>query len=395
MSRNRIVGDTFDEKTAPASLTTEHAFDAYYVTAVPITVTLDPNAVQGDGVLVVDTTGAASVATPITIQDVLGHTIIAAGSAGPSVKITTAFGALQLYFSVGLGAWVATSSGAGGGGGGTTGATGPTGPSAGPTGASGATGPTGASGASVTGPTGATGASGPTGAASTTTGPTGATGQTGPQGAASNTGATGPTGATGATLTGPTGSTGAASTVTGPTGATGITGPAGAAANTGSTGPTGATGAVGTGPTGPTGSASTVTGPTGATGGGTGATGPTGATGAAGAAASSVQLIRFQVGNATTSSVTQLPASAIVVKTVVDVVSAYSAGATLEVGNAASPFLLLPSGQIQAQATGVNSSGDQDIAFAGGTAAVRCTVQGAPASGLCEVLVYYVLTPNA
>lgn len=118
MSRNRIAGDTFDERRAGIDVTTEHGFDAYYVTAVPRTVTLDPNAVQSDGVMVVDTTGLASGVDPITIRDVTGHTIIGEGSSGTSIKIAVAFGSLQFYFSKGLNAWVvvAASGGAGGGG---------------------------------------------------------------------------------------------------------------------------------------------------------------------------------------------------------------------------------------------------------------------------------------
>ena len=95
---------------------------------------------------------------------------------------------------------------------------------------------------------------------------------------------------------------------------------------------------------------------------------------------------------------TTLPATAIVVKTAVDVTTAYSPGSTIMVGNATTPNLLADAGvaniQVANPAGQPYSTGDTDIAFAGGTATVTATVTGGPAAGACEVLVFYVLTPN-
>jgi hypothetical protein len=196
MGRNRLLGSPYEQQIVEASCTTESHVDRYIVVTPSggpdVTITLDPNAYNGDQVSIVDGAGNAGTRT-ITVVPSAGQTID-----GPST-ITTNFGSLEITFSFGLGSvWLTTTSGNNS----TTGATGPSGA----TGASGTTGATGAGTTGATGPsgtTGATGASGTTGAtgAGTTgaTGPSGTTGATGPSG---TTGATGAQGATGAGVAG-------------------------------------------------------------------------------------------------------------------------------------------------------------------------------------------------
>src|SRR5271167_1421690 len=178
MGRNRLLGAPYEQQVVSASFVTEPNIDRYIVVTPSggpaVTVTLDPNAFNGDQVTIVDGAGNAA-AHNITIVPSAGQTID-----GPSV-IATDFGALELTFSFGLGnVWMPSTTF--GGGSGTTGATG----------VPGATGAAGATGAGTTGATGA-GTTGATGVG--TTGATGGPGATG----AGTTGATGTGGTTGAT----------------------------------------------------------------------------------------------------------------------------------------------------------------------------------------------------
>src|SRR5271154_584713 len=153
MGRNRLLGAPYEQQVVSASFEAE-AHGARYIGHTPsggpnVTVTLDPNAFNGDQVTVVDGAGNAA-AHNITLVASPGQDLD-----GPSV-IATDFGELEVTFSFGLGnVWLAATSG--GGGSGTTGATGEQG-------ATGASGPPGATGAGTTGATGAPGASGAQGA---------------------------------------------------------------------------------------------------------------------------------------------------------------------------------------------------------------------------------------
>ncbi len=195
MSRNRILGSPYAQLVVTGPVTTDPEIDAYLVNAVPLTITLDPNAFNGDQVLIQDITNDAA-ANPITILASPGQTIL--NGHGASIQLAVNGGAIQLTFSQEEDGWVplGTSGGAG-----TPGATGATG--AGTTGATGLPGPPG-------GATGATGVPGPAGGATGATGvgTTGATGLPGTQGATGVTGA-GTTGATGVGTVGATGATGA------------------------------------------------------------------------------------------------------------------------------------------------------------------------------------------
>jgi hypothetical protein len=107
-----------------------------------------------------------------------------------------------------------------------------------------------------------------------------------------------------------------------------------------------------------------------------------------------VQTIRFALGTGTASSATSIPNNAIVIRAVVDVTTAYSAGANITLGSAASPLVLANAGVANPQQVDVYSTGDLDVTWAG-PAVVQATVTGAPAAGAAEILVYYVVTPQA
>ena len=183
MSRNRILGSPYAQLVVTSAVTTDPEIDAYLVNAVPLSITLDPNAFNGDQVLIQDITNDA-LANPITILASPGQTIL--NGHGASIQLAVDGGAIQFTFSQEEGGWVPQEMS---GGAGTPGATGATG--AGSTGATGVPGPAGgATGATGVGTTGATGVPGPAGGATGATGvgTTGATGVPGTQGA---TGATG------------------------------------------------------------------------------------------------------------------------------------------------------------------------------------------------------------
>ena len=236
MSRNRILGSPYASLVVTSNVTTDPDVDAYLVDAVPLTITLDPNAFNGDQVLIQDITNSAET-NPIVVNASPGQIIL--NGHGSSISLAVDGGSMQLTMTPE--GWVPQLSAAGSG---TTGATGATG-------LQGATGPgVGSTGATGVGTTGATGIPGTTGA--TGAGTVGATG-------VGTTGATGAAGTTGATGAGTTGATGA-----GTVGATGVgtTGATGAAGTTGATG-AGTVGATGVGTTGASGAAGT-TGATGA-----------------------------------------------------------------------------------------------------------------------------------
>jgi hypothetical protein len=188
MSRNRNLGAPYVPLVITSNVTTDPEVDTYLVNAVPLTITLDPNAFNGDQVLIQDITDDAAV-HPITVLASPGQTIL--NGFGASIQITTNGGGVQLTFSQKEGGWIPQGTSLGGG---TTGATGVTGASGSPGGATGATG---------VGTTGATGATG-----------VGTTGATGVSGVAGTTGATGAVGATGAGTTGATGAPGTVTNVT-------------------------------------------------------------------------------------------------------------------------------------------------------------------------------------
>jgi len=95
MGRNRNVGSPYQPHVVTASFQTNHAVDRYLVNAVPVTVTLDPYAVQGDQVVIEDITGAAA-SHPIVIDASAGQTILK--GFGSSLSLATNYGAVELTY---------------------------------------------------------------------------------------------------------------------------------------------------------------------------------------------------------------------------------------------------------------------------------------------------------
>ena len=102
MSRNRILGSPYAQLVVTSAVTTDPEIDAYLVDAVPLTITLDPNAFNGDRVLIQDITNDAG-AHSITILASPGQTIL--NGFGPSMQLATDGGAVQLTFDQEEGGW--------------------------------------------------------------------------------------------------------------------------------------------------------------------------------------------------------------------------------------------------------------------------------------------------
>jgi hypothetical protein len=112
--------------------------------------------------------------------------------------------------------------------------------------------------------------------------------------------------------------------------------------------------------------------------------------------AGAVQEIRFPIANtpAVQSSVTSIPAGSQVIDAQLSIVTPFSPGATITIGNAASPALLMTAAQNNPQAAaGSLFSVDQDTTF-NPVDPVQATIAGAPAAGAAEVIVRYVASPQ-
>jgi hypothetical protein len=104
MGRNRALGTPFEIATISTSQTTEPHIDMYAVdedVGSPVTLTLDPNAFNGDQVVVQDV-GDNAGTEAITIQVSPGQTILGVGA---SVQITTDGGGVRLTFNQELSGW--------------------------------------------------------------------------------------------------------------------------------------------------------------------------------------------------------------------------------------------------------------------------------------------------
>ena len=100
-------------------------------------------------------------------------------------------------------------------------------------------------------------------------------------------------------------------------------------------------------------------------------------------------VIRFAIGTgAVQTSVASIPANAIVLRAFIDVTTAYSAGATLELGTAASAALFMATGDVDPQVIDLYDA-PQDTT---NTTAdpLQVTVGGAPAAGAGFACVMYV-----
>jgi hypothetical protein len=103
--------------------------------------------------------------------------------------------------------------------------------------------------------------------------------------------------------------------------------------------------------------------------------------------------IRFTLGTATASSATSIPIGSIIITAQLDVTTPYTAGATISIGQTGSVSEFMAVGDNNPQATGLYET-PQDTAAAS-TNPVLATVAGAPAAGAAQVIVRYVVTPEA
>lgn len=109
--------------------------------------------------------------------------------------------------------------------------------------------------------------------------------------------------------------------------------------------------------------------------------------------ANAVQEVRFAIGTgATQLSQTLLPNNAVVLEAQLNITAPYSAGATIQVGNATTAALLMTAGQSNPQVAGLYSN-QQDTLFTP-AGAVQVTVAGAPGAGAGVCIVRYVQVPN-
>jgi hypothetical protein len=98
--------------------------------------------------------------------------------------------------------------------------------------------------------------------------------------------------------------------------------------------------------------------------------------------------IQVTIGLATVSSVTSIPANAVVTRVVTSVSTAYSAGATISVGQTGTVALLQATSDIVPQT--IDSYGSSlPVAWGGSALPVLITIAGSPAVGAGTVLVQY------
>ncbi len=105
MGRNRVVGSPFQPSVVTSDTTTQYRVDQYLVDAPlgsPVTLTLDPGAVQGDQVAIQDVGGNAE-AQPIVINASPNQTLV---NIGETISITTNGGSVQLTYDATLQGWV-------------------------------------------------------------------------------------------------------------------------------------------------------------------------------------------------------------------------------------------------------------------------------------------------
>lgn len=101
-----------------------------------------------------------------------------------------------------------------------------------------------------------------------------------------------------------------------------------------------------------------------------------------------VRTIRFAIGTAATAdSVTALPAGSIVFRCVVNVTTPYSAGASIQVGDAGGTVnLYMAASQNNPQVSNIYALGQETTGVA---AVIRATIGGAPAAGAGFVSIWY------
>jgi hypothetical protein len=106
------------------------------------------------------------------------------------------------------------------------------------------------------------------------------------------------------------------------------------------------------------------------------------------------QVIQFGITTAaTTDSVTSIPVGAVILRATLNVTTAYSPGATIEIGTNTIPNLMMSGADNDPQVLGTYDA--PQLTNNNSTSVVQVTIAGAPAAGTATVMVEYVVTPNA
>lgn len=108
---------------------------------------------------------------------------------------------------------------------------------------------------------------------------------------------------------------------------------------------------------------------------------------------SQISVIRFALNTtATQTSTATIPANSRIVKSVVEITTAYDGGTTIDVGHSGTADLIQPDTKVKETKIGVYVV-NQDTDWGGSSLAVQVTVGGAPAAGVGICTVYYIQTP--
>lgn len=99
-----------------------------------------------------------------------------------------------------------------------------------------------------------------------------------------------------------------------------------------------------------------------------------------------IRTLRFLVANASISSVLQIPGGSRIVFASLQIIDAYDVGATITLGYAASPTILMSATDNVPQRIGTYMI-DHDVEFPGLPTTVLATVSGAPVNGAAIVTV--------
>jgi hypothetical protein len=121
----------------------------------------------------------------------------------------------------------------------------------------------------------------------------------------------------------------------------------------------------------------------------------TNVTGGSAAAPGSSETIVVPLGLVTASSTTVLPAGALVTLASLNITTPYSVGATIEIGQAASPAAFMtPTGENDPQIVGLYQNPQASVANTPAQA-VLVTIAGAPAAGAGSASITYVAAPQS
>jgi hypothetical protein len=106
-----------------------------------------------------------------------------------------------------------------------------------------------------------------------------------------------------------------------------------------------------------------------------------------------VQVIQFGVATAaTTDSVTSIPVGATILRATLNVTTAYSPGATIQIGSTTIPNLMMSATDNDPQVVATYDA--PQVTNNNATSVVQVTIAGAPVAGTATVTVQYVATPN-